>query len=76
MVLNTSTNDPVFFNHHSQIDRLWSMWEDTHGMVYEPTSGLPDGQNLNDTMWPFNTIGDNTTIADLLDISTLGYVYA
>ena len=76
MVLNTSTNDPVFFLHHSQIDRLWNMWEDSHGMVYEPSSGLPPGQNLNDSMWPFNTIGDYTTIADLLDISTLGYEYA
>lgn len=76
MVLNTSTNDPVFFLHHAQIDRLWDMWEQTHGMVYVPVSGLPPGQNLNDSMWPYNTIGDFTTIADLLDISDLGYTYA
>ncbi|KAF5632290.1 Tyrosinase [Fusarium tjaetaba] len=27
MVSNTSPNDPIFFLYHTQIDRLWSLWQ-------------------------------------------------
>ncbi|MBA3716720.1 MAG: tyrosinase family protein [Actinobacteria bacterium] len=76
MVLNASPNDPVFWLHHANIDRIWSEWERIHGEVYEPRSGLPNGKNLNDTMWPYRTIGIETTIAQLLDIRKLGYRYS
>ncbi len=76
MTLNTSPNDPVFWLHHSNIDRLWAQWGATHSYAYAPVSGQPSGQNLNDTMWPYNTIGIRTKIADLLRIRTLGYSYA
>jgi tyrosinase len=76
MTLNTSNNDPVFWLHHCNIDRIWDQWEQTHAYSYAPVSGLPEGQNLNDTMWPYRDIGVETTIADLLDIQDLGYTYA
>jgi tyrosinase len=76
MSLNTSPNDPVFWLHHANIDRLWSQWEQIHGEQYKPVSGSRRGQNLNDTMWPYRTVGIETTIAELLDINTLGYTYA
>ncbi|HEX9415696.1 MAG TPA: tyrosinase family protein [Gaiellaceae bacterium] len=76
MTLNTSLNDPVFWLHHANIDRLWSQWEQIHGEQYRPVSGARRGQNLHDTMWPYRNVGDETTIADLLDIDSLGYTYA
>ena len=76
MALNTSPNDPVFWLHHSNIDRIWSQWESIHGEEYRPHHGQPFGQNLHDTMWPYRDIGNNVTIADLLDIGQLGYSYA
>ena len=76
MTLNTSLNDPVFWSHHANIDRIWDMWEQTHSFSYKPASGLRQGQNLNDKMWPYRTVGINVRISDLLDISTLGYSYA
>lgn len=76
MVLNTSLNDPVFWLHHANIDRIWSQWEQMHGELYQPVSGARRGQNLHDTMWPYRTVGIETTIADLLDIDSLGYTYA
>lgn len=76
MVMNTSPNDPVFWQHHTNIDRLWWQWEQLQGMQYAPASGFNQGQNLNDPMWPYTTIGINTTIAQLLDIGPLGYTYA
>jgi tyrosinase len=76
MSLNTSLNDPVFWLHHSNIDRLWNQWEQIHGEQYEPVSGARRGQNLEDTMWPYRKVGIETTIADVLDINSLGYTYA
>jgi tyrosinase len=76
MTLNTSLNDPVFWLHHANIDRLWSQWEQIHGPQYQPVTGESRGQNLHDTMWPYRKVGIETTIADLLDISQLGYTYA
>ncbi|KAM0228723.1 hypothetical protein ACHAP5_011861 [Fusarium lateritium] len=28
MVPNTSPNDPIFFLHHTKIDRLWWLWQE------------------------------------------------
>ncbi len=76
MTLNTSLNDPVFWLHHANIDRIWSQWEALHGEQYQPVSGQRRGQNLNDTMWPYRNVGIQMTIKDTLDISKLGYTYA
>src|SRR5439155_16817593 len=47
MVLAASPNDPVFWLHHCNIDRLWSLWEQTTGKAapYAPAHGGPDGQS-------------------------------
>jgi tyrosinase len=31
MVSNSSPNDPVFFLHHCNVDRLWAEWQDKYG---------------------------------------------
>lgn len=55
MYFSTSPNDPIFFLHHCNIDRLWQMWQQQHPTEgYHPT-GVgsemgPLGQNLNDVM--------------------------
>ncbi len=67
----TSPNDPVFFLHHCNIDRLWSKWQTLHGLTYEPQTpvdGLPSG-SLNEAM------SFGYRISDSLDISTFGYEY-
>lgn len=51
--------DPVFWLIHANIDRLWAEWTTQHSgqagwVQYAPTSGGPQGHNLNDTMWPWN----------------------
>jgi tyrosinase len=84
MSRNDSPNDPIFFLHHCNIDRLWTIWQRQHPDVdpYLPQSGGPLGQNLNDTLifydatsgdvppWP-----DSATPADVLNHHTLGYSY-
>jgi tyrosinase len=52
----TSPNDPVFFLHHANIDRLWMMWQQIQkqqnsGVApYAPVSGAATGHNLNDLL--------------------------
>lgn len=45
MVSNSSPNDPVFFLHHCNVDRLWAEWEDLHGV-----QNFPDEWNLPDSL--------------------------
>ena len=28
----TSPKDPIFFSHHANLDRLWDLWQQTHGV--------------------------------------------
>jgi tyrosinase len=65
MLLPTSPNDPVFFLHHSNIDRLWAKWQEKHGTnSYEPRN------TANNAMHPFRA-----TPASVADIGALGYRY-
>jgi len=68
----TSPNDPVFFLHHSNVDRIWAEWQDKYrNLPYMPRSGGPNGHNLNDPMYPWN----DHTPGDVLDCRKLGYSY-
>lgn len=74
MLTATSPNDPVFFLHHANIDRLWSRWQDLHPgeRFYLPTTGGALGLNLNDPMLPW---GGATTPASVINHRTLAYSY-
>ena len=79
MAAMTSPNDPVFFLHHCNIDRLWAKWQEAWleanpGMVpYQPQGDGPPGHNLNDPMPELLTPG--ITPARVLDHRALGYDY-
>lgn len=67
-------NDPIFYTHHTNIDRLYECW-----LRVNPAARLPNNQNqLNAT---FNFI-DGTgalvtrTVKDMLTTAQLGYSYA
>ncbi len=82
MVDMTSPNDPVFWLHHCNCDRLWAMWQlqNPKELPYLPSSGAAPGHNLNDIMIyhspggvaPWN--GDYR-LADVLDHRALGIAY-
>lgn len=57
--------DPIFFAHHTMIDRLWRLWQIRHPNPHIPSS------LLNQALPPFPM-----TVAQTLDIKTLGYAYA
>lgn len=76
----SSPNDPVFWLHHCNIDRLWGEWQRGSGHDYLPQTGGPTGHNLNDAMifhdpgapapWP-----GTQTPASVLDYHALGIKY-
>lgn len=57
--------DPIFWAHHSMIDRLWWLWQLRH-----PNAG-PDPALLDTALAPFPM-----TVRETLDIARLGYDYA
>jgi tyrosinase len=74
-------NDPVFFLHAANIDRLYAMWQGLHqaSAHYLPVAGAAQGHNLNDLLIfhasgiaPFQT---NATPATVVNHHTLGYQY-
>jgi tyrosinase len=86
MGLAASPNDPVFWLHHCNIDRLWSLWEQTAGAAvrYAPMTGGPAGQSADTALiynfagaaspWPDGSIPG--TAAQVLDSRTqLGIGY-
>lgn len=82
MVDMSSPNDPVFWLHHCNIDRLWAEWQVMHPdeEPYLPEEGAPTGQNLNEPMI-FNMPGEplpwpeQFTAAEVLDHRDLGVRY-
>lgn len=66
MSLSNSPADPLFWLHHSDIDRIWSMWQAT------PNGTNPN--NLNETLKPTPIIQGK--VQAYLDINALNYSYA
>lgn len=71
-VNSASPNDPVFFLHHANVDRIWALWQGRTDIdtSYKPTAEYPKN-NVDDAMIPFEE-----TPADVEDIEALGYRYA
>lgn len=68
---DTSPNDPVFWLHHANIDRLWAAQEIAQREHYAPQEGAAVGWNGNDTMWPWH----DRTINSWLNTFRNGYRY-
>ncbi|MBW4570195.1 MAG: tyrosinase family protein [Tolypothrix carrinoi HA7290-LM1] len=77
--VNVSPNDPVFFLHHCNVDRLWAIWQEKNpSQGYLPTGDGPEGHNLYDLMYPWDgkTIKLKARPAQVLNCRKLGYIYA
>ena len=64
-VVPTSAYDPIFWSHHTMIDRLWYVWQ------IGPRGQNPSPNLMNTVLTPFPR-----TVADTLSIQRLGYEYA
>ncbi|MBI3640344.1 MAG: tyrosinase family protein [Thaumarchaeota archaeon] len=66
MSQNNSPNDPIFWLHHANIDRLWNEWQNAH-------SGM-NPSNMNEKLQPSPIIARK--VSEVQHISDLGYSYA
>jgi tyrosinase len=64
-VIATAAYDPIFWAHHTMVDRLWSLWQSRHASPGPPpdTYATPLGF-------------EKLTVGDVLDSKRLGYDYA
>lgn len=79
MMAMSSPNDPVFWLHHCNIDRLWAVWQRAHpGEAYVPESGTPGvvaGHALDDPMHPWHREASPPTPKSVLNHRALGFDY-
>lgn len=61
-----SPNDPLFFLHHANIDRLWAQWEGTPSATDPP--------DASDSLQPTGAIISGK-VSDVLRVEALGYTY-
>ncbi len=66
-----AAGDPIFWMHHSNIDRLWASWN--AGGRTNPTN--PSFLSRTFTFADANGTGVVAKVSDFLDITTLGYSY-
>ncbi|HWX64974.1 MAG TPA: tyrosinase family protein [Rhodanobacter sp.] len=77
-IVQVSPNDPVFFLHHANVDRIWAMWQSQNsGQTYVPVTGGVPTQQLNDVMagYPISPTNIAYTPAIVWNIQNLGYSY-
>ncbi|MEU6999747.1 tyrosinase family protein [Nonomuraea sp. NPDC046570] len=74
----SSPNDPVFFLHHANVDRIWEGWMLVNGREYLPDMTAPAtllGHRIDDPMVsPFDPSGPPATPRSVLDV-TGTYLY-
>jgi tyrosinase len=61
----TAAYDPIFWAHHTMVDRIWSLWQGKHAS-WGPRPGL----------WNEPLKGLGMTVGRVLDTTVLGYDYA
>jgi hypothetical protein len=69
-LVGLAANDPIFYEHHANVDRMWSCWQHAH-----PDEQPGDWQNQE-----FSFVDENGTqvtgkVKDFLDTKALGYMY-
>ncbi|MCM3922327.1 tyrosinase family protein [Frankia sp. AiPs1] len=71
----SSPNDPVFFVHHCNVDRLWERWMHRNGRQYQPDMTAPPnllGHRIDDPLVsPFAPASKPDTPGGVLDVSAL-----
>lgn len=81
----SSPNDPIFWMHHANLDRIWAEWQEVHGVYNFPTAWFYlDAAQIarpvaaSDYLWRFykstNYVADVTSL-DTLDLRATGVRY-
>ncbi len=76
MVISTSPNDPAFFLHHCNVDRIWAAWQQRHpNAEYLPSQSESNELRFHRIDDPMHTFFDHeVTVRQMLDTGPL-YTY-
>lgn len=69
-LVGVAANDPIFYKHHANIDRMWSCWQHAH-----PDEKPGDWQNEEFSLVDENGVLVKRPVKDFLDTKVLGYMY-
>jgi tyrosinase len=87
MAASSSPNDPVFWLHHANLDRIWAEWQDRHGIDNFPAKwyfmdhSQPDMRGIGritDVLYGFTTRSNyvaDLRVSDTLDLRASGIRY-
>ncbi len=64
-IIATSAYDPIFWAHHTMVDRIWSLWQSKHASPGPPPDSYAHPLGFG-----------KLTVGDVLDTKRLGYDYA
>lgn len=80
-----SPNDPVFFSHHANLDRIWAKWQDARGIAnfpsqwyYKNSEGNLPNVYATDNLYGFTKAErylDDINCLDTLDLRASGVIY-
>lgn len=75
--LATAGRDPIFYSHHSNVDRMWEVWKTLPGNNSTGVNYINDTDWLDSSFlfWDENLQLVRIKIRDVLDTTKLGYVY-
>ena len=71
MVARTSPNDPVFFLHHAQIDRLWTLWQQGN-----PNARMNDYSASLDDVLVAQGLGGDVTVREVMSTQAGRFCYS
>ncbi|XP_021865904.2 polyphenol oxidase I, chloroplastic-like [Spinacia oleracea] len=71
--LYAAARDPIFFAHHANVDRMWTIWKTLGGKRKDIQD--PDWLNVSFLFYDENAQPVRIRIRDCLDNKKLGYVY-
>ncbi|GAV64582.1 Tyrosinase domain-containing protein/PPO1_DWL domain-containing protein/PPO1_KFDV domain-containing protein [Cephalotus follicularis] len=72
-ILYSAARDPIFFSHHSNVDRMWTIWKTLGGKRSDLTD--PDWLDAGFVFYDENANLVRVKVRDSLDNTKLGYVY-
>ncbi|XP_010039984.2 polyphenol oxidase, chloroplastic [Eucalyptus grandis] len=73
-ILYSAARDPLFFAHHSNVDRMWTLWK-TLGGPKRTDFTHPDWLNASFLFYDENKQAVRVKVKDCLETTNLGYKY-
>nr|BAM15849.1 hypothetical protein [Portulaca oleracea] len=71
----TAAKDPIFYAHHANVDRMWSVWKSRRSNPTAPEFTDTDWLNASFIFYDENKQAVRVRVKDCLDTKKLGYTY-